>query len=273
MLIVMSTQADNPILGPDSSEPAPRVRSTIKFPYGDLDDAVAVARAIHNGYGTSCTLDQLAGSLGQTTTSGSFRLKVAAAQIFDVVTAARGQLTLTQTGLDLVDSQKEAVARAKAFLQVPLYGKLHEKFRGNRLPAEKGLEQEMIQLGVSAKQADKARHSFNRSARQAGFFQSGDDRLVQPSTLNIPPSDGNAFSNASAETPPPPPLGLSLRADLLAEPLIVGLFNALPPLDADARSKLDEWIGAAKAVFGLVYKTGSTPSRDSASDPSGHGLP
>jgi hypothetical protein len=42
------------------------------------------------------------------------------------------------------------------------------------------LEREIANLGVAPKQTDKARQSFERSARQAGFFLQGEDRLVQP---------------------------------------------------------------------------------------------
>lgn len=37
-----------------------RERSTIQFPYNDLDDAVAIAKAVYENAGISCAIDQLA---------------------------------------------------------------------------------------------------------------------------------------------------------------------------------------------------------------------
>jgi hypothetical protein len=40
----------------------------------------------------------------------------------------------------------------------------------------------MRDVGVSSKQTGKARIAFTRSAKQAGFFAHGEDRLVRPAT-------------------------------------------------------------------------------------------
>ena len=53
-----------------------RERSTIQFPYNDLDDAVDLARAIYSNASGHCTLDQLAGYCNQPITSGTFQLRV-----------------------------------------------------------------------------------------------------------------------------------------------------------------------------------------------------
>ena len=50
------------------------------------------------------------------------------------------------------------------------------------VPGASGLETEINALGVSSKQTDKARQALMRSARQAGFFAHGEDRLVRPNT-------------------------------------------------------------------------------------------
>ena len=52
-------------------------RSTIKFPYGGLDEASSIAQAVHENYGLQCSFDQLAAQIGSTTTSGSFKSKLA----------------------------------------------------------------------------------------------------------------------------------------------------------------------------------------------------
>jgi hypothetical protein len=42
------------------------------------------------------------------------------------------------------------------------------------------LEREIVALGVSEKQKERARQVFERSADQAGFFEHGKNRLVMP---------------------------------------------------------------------------------------------
>src|SRR5438045_9469748 len=94
-------QGENTVSGGDSAQSADaegdskRERSTIGFAYGDLDDAVAVARAIHNNAGTtSCSLSQLAAFLTQPISSGTFRARVSNAAAFGVTENARREVSL-----------------------------------------------------------------------------------------------------------------------------------------------------------------------------------
>jgi hypothetical protein len=172
---------------PGKPEPSKqRVQSRIGFPYFDLDDAIAIARAIYNNAGNQCTVDQLAGYMKQTMISGAFREKVRTAKIFGIVD---GNLRLTDIGRLIVDPQQERVGRAQAFLAVPLYAAIFEKYKGGLLPPDVALEREMIGLGISEKQKAKARQAFQRSAKQAGFFDQGRERLVLPS--GVTPAQSN----------------------------------------------------------------------------------
>lgn len=183
-----------------STEKEPRGRTTIAFPYNDLNDAIGVASAIHRNVGMgTCGLDQLAPWLGHgTITSGAFRLKVAAAKTFGLINTERQRLSLTSLGRRIVDSQQEPKARVDAFLSVQLYKALFEKYRGGLLPPEIGLENEIRAMGVPPKQADKARQVFRRSADQAGFFKQGSNRLVLPAVANSQPgTPGGNQSNRS----------------------------------------------------------------------------
>lgn len=168
--------------------PAKREQSTIVFPYGDLDDAIRLASAVREVGGQSCSLDQLAAQLKQSANSGAFRLRTSYPRIFGLAETDRGAIRLTELGMRIVDSSQEQRARVEAFLGVPLYKAIYDKYKGYTLPPPAALEREMAKLGVSSKQTDKARQAFERSARQAGFYWSGPDRLVEPSLKNEPPS-------------------------------------------------------------------------------------
>jgi hypothetical protein len=157
-------------------------RSSIAFPYLDLDTAVEVARAVYaRGGRTGCETDELAAEMNQVV-SGAFRLKTGTARTFDLIEKAGsgGGVKLTELGLQVIGETTEKAARAEAFLRVPLYAAIFEQYKGHLLPPRRALEREMEKLGVSTKQSDKARQAFERSARQAGFFERGEDRLVRP---------------------------------------------------------------------------------------------
>lgn len=165
-----------------------RERSSIEFPYGDLDDAIKLSKAVREVGGQSCTLDQLAAHQKQSANSGAFRLRTSYPRIFGLAETERGSIRLTDLGMRAVDPSQEDRARVEAFLFVPLYKAIYEKYKGYTLPPAAALEREMANLGVSSKQTDKARQVFDRSAHQAGFYWSGGDRLVIPAIKGDPPN-------------------------------------------------------------------------------------
>lgn len=246
---------DTPPEAPDGE----RERSTISFPYNDLDDAVGVAKAVHAVGGTSCQWDQLAAKLGQSSTSGTFRLRMLAAKIFGVLTYDKGLVTLTPLGTRICDSQQEKAARAESFLTVPLYLKVYEQFKGASLPPVSGLEAAMVTLGVAQKQKDKARQVFQRSAKQAGFSEYG-DRLVMPSIkANAAPAI------AQPETPEQPEKKKNKEAEDDEEelhPFIKGLLKKLPLPDSEwPNDKRAKWLQAAVNIFDLMYTESEDDSK------------
>ncbi len=225
-----------------------RSASGIQFPYGDLNDAVEVSRAMYlNAGGSGGTWEQLASWLGYSaTTSGAFRTKVATARIFGLTETKSGGATLTSLGLRIVDPSKERAARATAFLNVPLYRKIYDNHLGMTLPPDPGLEQEMVALGVSPKQKVRARQIFQRSADQAGFFGLGRNKLVRPHT-DLPEP---APAPAALPTADSPHNGTVSGL----HPLIVGLLHTLPePGAAWPADKRQHWLNTADHVFGLLY--------------------
>jgi hypothetical protein len=207
-------------------------RSTIEFPYNDLDDAIDVVRAIHTNAGSGCTLDQLAAYLKQSMTSGAFRGRVSNAGTFRLTDNASGEVRLSELGRQSVDPGQEAAARADAFLSVPLYQAVYEKYKGYTLPPASALEREMMALGVAQKQTDKARQAFMRSARQAGFFQHGEDRLVRPA-VGSGPGTKPIEHNKAQQQPNQNQIrtGGGSGGDVTLDPLLVALLKKIPPVE------------------------------------------
>ena len=128
------------------------------------------------------TRDQLAAAMNQAPGSGSFNMKVNTARTFGVMDNSGGRYQLTELGFEIVDPARQREAMARAFLNVDLYRRTFEEFRGKRLPPRPhGLERAFVTFGVAPKQATNARLAFEKSARAAGFFPNAEeDRLVMP---------------------------------------------------------------------------------------------
>ena len=83
---------------------------------------------------------------------------------------------------------------------------VYEKYRGTILPPAAALERDMVGLGVSEKQKDRARQVLERSAEQAGFFENGRTKLVMPAlsqgsggAVREAPRDSGATANVDGK--------------------------------------------------------------------------
>jgi hypothetical protein len=246
-------------------EPTRDVRemSTIDFPYMALDSAIEVARAIYSrcGFGT-CDQDELAAEMGQTL-SGAFRQKTSAARTFGLTSKdGRSAFILTDLGKRIVSPENERAAKVEAFLSVPLYSQIFEKFRGHNLPPSKALEREMETLGVSGKVTDRARQSFEKSAQLAGFFDSGKERLVRPRM----DTSGAVTTETSQAAVTPPPTEKPQRnfggggggTPPEIDPILLGLISKLPPSGSNwPKSKRKLWLTILENSLELVYEDDS----------------
>lgn len=208
-----------------------RERSTIQFPYNDLDDAASIAKAVHENAGISCTIDQLAAYVKNSMTSGAFRLRLSNAATFGLTDNERGEVRLTDLGRRIADPAQEASAKVDAFLVVPLYARIYDNYKGFTLPGAAALEKFMREVGVAPKQTGKARQAFMRSARQAGFFAHGEDRLVRPAGPGTRPLEGGSGAAAGAEDKKDKKLGNGGGGggvELNLDPLLIELLKKIP---------------------------------------------
>ncbi len=224
-----------------------RQYSTIAFPYTDLEAVVTMARALKDQHGTTpCSEEQLAVWLGQTANGGTFRSRLSAGKMFGLIEAQKGRVTLTDGGLSVVDYNLGAGAKADAFLRVPLYSALYEQFKGHVLPPASALERQMVSLGVAAKQKERARQTFLKSAHYAGYIDQQSSRFIRPGVGAIPaPQTDTATTEKHGGGGDEPPN---------LDPFILGLLRKLPPADA-AWPIQDQakWLRTAASIFGLMY--------------------
>jgi len=250
---------------PQTEGEAKREQSGIEFPYGDLDAAIGVARDIASIGGQSCELEQLAGLWRVVPSGGGFRARYAPARIFGLLTADKGRLSLTPLGMRIIDPTQQASARVDAFLAVGLYKAVYEKYKNYQLPSTQALEGEMVKLGVAQKQKDKARQVFMRSARNAGFFWAGEDRLVRPNVAAPLPAAPDTLPQEAADRMPPQDRESNYRSGGLNgggaggsgqyHPFIQGLLQTLPePGTLWTVEGRAAWLQAAAQNFTLIYK-------------------
>jgi hypothetical protein len=223
-----------------------RFKSEIEFPYSDLESALEVASTLHARAGTACEVTELAAWMNQSAGGGTFRSRMSAARLFGLVESGQGQVALTPLGRRAADKSDRA-ARAEALLNVPLYSAMYDQNRGNVLPPPAAVERQMVGLGVSPKQKDRARQIFVKSAQYAGFIDAGTGRFIKPGNAGKedtpkPKDEEHKVGGGDDGTPP----------DL--HPFIKGLLRELPPAGQqwpEAKRKL--WLDTAGSIFKMIY--------------------
>jgi len=139
----------------------------------------------------------------------------------------------------------------RAFLAIPLYRTVFEKYRGGVLPPSAALERDFVSLGVAEKQKERARQVFERSAEQAGFFESGRNRLVMPAVAIK--QEGTAPVVEEEKSDPKKGGGGGGFGD--HDALIIGLFRKLPQPAAEwSEEDRLKWLQTAADIFDLVYE-------------------
>ena len=231
-----------------------RDRSTIGFPYNNLNDAIEVARAVHSNVGSGdCDDVQLSAWLKMSSKSSGYRVQLSAARMFGLIETVSGRHKLTALGKMVNDPQREREARAKAFMNVPLYARVYEQYKGGVIPPAAAFERDVVGMGVAEKQKGRARQVFEKSAEQAGFFESGPNRLVMPGVAarseGLGGEDEGSGTGGKPPPPPPPPQGPALH------PFIQGLLLKLPEPESDwDPAQRVKWLQTAANIFDLIYK-------------------
>lgn len=139
---------------------------------------------------------------------------------------------------------------------MPLYKKLFDEYRGRALPPDIGLENQIKILGVAAKQADKARQAFRRSAQQAGFFAQGIDRLVMPANVDLAasPPDASHGNDAGATQQQRRGRGGGTTPPGGMHPMIRMVLTMLPPAgEAWSADEQEVWLDLLRGVFTRIY--------------------
>ena len=253
---------DNGAQGPEigQSETAedgaiPRERSTILFPYMNLDVVVPLPKAVYAWGARTCERGQLAGQLKMAPEGGQFRQKLQNARTYGLLTYSGQNVELTEIGVQLCDPATEREALVQAFLSVPLFEKVYEELRDRQLPPPAAIQRQMIEMGVAPKQAQRARRAFKSSARTAGFFEIASDRLVRPHTSGSNGAPSKAGPDARTETRQPPGGGDEPPLGGSNHPLIQALLSEMPKVGKPwEKAHCVTWLRTMLLSLGMIYE-------------------
>ena len=241
--------------------------NSIQFPYSDMSDAIAVAEGMLKGGGVPLSRDQLAAAMGLAPGGGGFSTKVATARTFGVLEGANGKYQLTELGHEIVDASRASEAKVKAFMNVPLFKRTYDEFRGKLLPPRPhGLDAAFMNFGVTQKNTRHARLAFEKSARLAGMYPGGnEDRLVMPFGQGAPASPDNpkvvSPHDASHEVVIDAAPVEQILAGTAAPPTkihksILGMLDELPPSKTQwSKEDQADWLQALATMFQVIYKS------------------
>ncbi|MGJ8620673.1 MAG: hypothetical protein ACSHWN_10095 [Methylophilaceae bacterium] len=229
-----------------------RAISGVAYPYFDHDSSIKVAEVVHNVGGGNCATDFLAAQLGYSSIkSGTYLTRVAAARMFGYVSTNDGNFFVTELGRAIVSPvmpEDSANAKVAGFLNVPLFAKVFEDFKGKQLPPDTGLKNLFLNnYKIVPDRVDSALRVFINSSEQCGFFQSGRDRLIKPSVFqgnNKPPITPDAPVNQEPQTSVEKPRGGNSGDSGYGgvDTAIIGLLRKLP-------SQGEEWTNAEQTRF------------------------
>jgi hypothetical protein len=242
----------------EDGEEGKRQRSTIGFPYSDYESAAEVATAAHGNVGHgNCSQGQLAAWMQQSAKSSGFRTQLAAARLFGLIESDNPEsIRLAELGRRVLDPAQSRAARAEAFLKVPLFKALYEKYKDGVVPPTAALEREIVGLGVSEKQKARARQVFESSSIQSGFREAAPNKLVMPAVVIAPPArereDKGGGSGGSGD-----------GFDLGLDPLLMALLRKIPKTgsgaaDWSAESRL-RWFRTFAMNVSQVYDDDANP--------------
>lgn len=245
----------------EAAEDVKRQRSGIAFPYVDFESASKIASTIHGNVGHSdCSSGQIAAWLDVSPKSSGFRAQLAAAKLFGLIESdGPDNLRLTSLGQRLMDGTQERAAKVEAFLRVPLFLKIYEKYENGTTPPAAALEREISALGVPEKQKGRARSVLENSAQQTGFRAAAPNKLVKPGirVLKTFIADSDGADSGSGN-------GGGGRGgddgDLDLDPLIMALLRKIPKAaegwPADKRLR---WFKTFAMNVSQVYDDDSSP--------------
>lgn len=175
---------------------------TVDYPHGSLKRALILADTVED-LGGSASLEITATQMGKKV-GGAFKYLVSAASKYGLIENKRGQLKTTDLyrnyKLAYSEEEQRGVLR-EAFLRVPVYEELYDRFKGKKLPVEIFEKMLIKEFDVDEGLASRVAGYFVDAARTTALLDD-DDRL-----LDFNSSETNDNEREDEERSGKPPSG------------------------------------------------------------------
>ncbi len=244
-----------------------RSQATMPYPYTNLNSGLEVARVIHEKGGGECSAMHLASFLSYTNVrGGAFVSRISAAKQFGLIIGGQEALSVTERAMKIlapVMPEDGIQAKLDAFMEVPLFKDVFERFKGKSLPPEGGLKNLFANTyRLSPDRVGPAVRVFYESAEQAGLFELSPDRtqLLPPLIKRLEKRD----DQQEGELPPPPPdkppqITKQPEHNIGIHPALAGLLKDLPPPGPWEAAKKQQFMDAFRGIFEFVYPGKESP--------------
>ena len=194
--------------GRNSSARKTRQRSVYLFPAYGFTTALDIARRVEESGGGSLTEETLAVNLGLSAKSSGFRLKSLAARQFQLISKQGDTLITTPVAKAIFKPTSGEDAQRgyrEAFLSIPLFQAVAERYRGQRLPDSQTLRNVLErEFYVEHARVQQAERMLLDSARDAHLLKHTSDGtylvVTEGGTGSL--DDPGGFGNGSLDALP-----------------------------------------------------------------------
>lgn len=251
----MPDQANDQMLS-HKDEPVFSTDAPLLYPLLDLNRAIEVATIFRKQERDVFQTANLQQVLESARPGEDHALEIEAAELFGFTTHQSDVVCLTQLGKAVLVPAEASAARVDAFLNVPLFGHLYERYKDALLPNVKEMDFELARLGVPVNDREAVRVAFHRSAMFAGFFSVGAHKLVKPvlraSVLAAPRPVSQPALRIGGGTGASNPGG---RSSAMPHPMVQALIGSLPaPGSVWSLDQRRKWLQSAAVNFDLLYQ-------------------
>jgi len=235
-----------------------------RAPVIDLEAALALAAKIYRTEGGAATPEAFAGLSGNSARSSRISLRISALRSYGLVEAQAGQLVLTPLAKSILTAsspEEEKNGKLRAFLNVPIFRRMAEDFRGKALSDQAMIANHIHrQFRISQRNAPGWARAFLRSGDMARFFSIVDGQRAIPEHFESPmPYAGilpvrNVAHGGAAES------GKQVKAERPEKPaaedwydIKMGLIRFLAPrnISTELKQDLDAFHAWFKAAYGV----------------------
>jgi len=247
----------------------PYVGYGVKPPYLSLREAIETIKNMYEKAAAELSVESLAGLLGNTVSSSSFRKKMMALKNYGLIDQASGDKTIriSNLGMNIVaPSTPNARIRAKkeSFLRINNFMVLHKHWEGKILPADEFFRNTLREkCEVPSELLEGWKDIFIESAQEAGLLQQrvdgktlvrsepiaeeGVEGTVGEGEEKLPPGDPESEKEKVRKPPPLPPPDKSVKRFQI--PLPGGKIGAVELPDGWNEADVEKMIKVIEVMF------------------------